>query len=123
MMKLFTGFITWVLKYYFRNLLTIERQCLHSSVIVFQSPLCNTSFGNKLDPIPTQVAPALNHADRFSSVGSTPPVTMIFDHGIGPFMFFMNEGPPTLPPGNTFTISAPNSWAKPISVGVAHPGE
>ena len=45
--------------------------------------------------MPTQVTPALIHAVRFSSVGSTAPVTINIVQGIGPVMFLTKEGPPT----------------------------
>ena len=50
--------------------------------------------------MPTTVTPALNHAERFSSVGSTAPVAIIIDQGIGANTFFTNDGPPTFPAGN-----------------------
>src|SRR5690554_5484928 len=100
-----------------------EMQSRHSSVIFPHSRLARTSLGKRFEPMPTQVTPALNQADRLSSLGETPPVTMIFDHGIGPLIFFTKDGPPTSPPGKSFTISAPSSWAYPISVVVAQPGE
>ena len=90
--------------------------------IASQLPAAIISFGNSLEPMPTQVTPALNQADRFSSVGSTAPVAMIIDQGIGALMFFTNDGPPTFPAGKILHRSQPTSWAKPISETEPHPG-
>ena len=100
----------------------ISNALTQRSVIAFQSFAAIASFGNSLEPIPTQVTPALNQPDRFSSVGSTAPVAMISDQGIGAFIFFTKEGPPTFPAGNTLHRSHPTSWAKPISETEPHPG-
>ena len=55
----------------------------------------NSFFTNNCEPRPTQYAPAEIHCEIFSLVGNTPPVGIIFDHGIGPFTALMNSGPPT----------------------------
>ena len=80
------------------------------------------SAGKRFEPIPTHVTPALTHAERFSSVGSTAPVTISIDQGIGAFTFFTNDGPPTFPAGNTLQRSQPTSCANPISDTDPHPG-
>ena len=90
--------------------------------ILPQSSAAITSFGKSLEPIPTQKTPALNQAERFSSVGSTAPVTIICAQGSGAFTFLTKDGPPTFPAGKTFTRSQPASWALPISVTEPHPG-
>ena len=84
----------------------ISNASLHSRVIEPQSPALIISLGNKLLPIPTQVAPALNQLDKFSSDGFTPPVTRIFVHGIGAFTPFTKAGPKTSP-GKTLHTSQP----------------
>ena len=61
----------------------IDKASRHKSVMDCQSFPAIASLGKSLDPIPTQVTPALNPADRFSSVGSTAPVAMIRVHGMG----------------------------------------
>src|SRR3546814_10008616 len=86
-----------------------------------QSLLRISSFGKRLDPMPTQVAPALNHFARFSAVGSTPPVTMMLVQGMGPLIALMKPGPNTLA-GKSLTTSAPSSSASDISVMVEAPG-
>src|SRR5574344_2272677 len=100
----------------------MPRENWHNSLILFQSPAATTSLGNSLLPIPTQHAPAFTQAERFSSVGSTAPVTMNCVQGSGAFTFLMNDGPPTLPAGNTLQISQPDSCAVPISVTLPQPG-
>ena len=100
----------------------IDKALRHKSVMDCQSFPAIASLGKSLDPIPTQVTPALNQADRFSSVGSTAPVAMIRVHGMGAFMFLTNEGPPTFPAGNILQRSQPVSWAKPISDTEPQPG-
>src|SRR6056297_3553364 len=87
-----------------------------------KSPFSIMSFGNSLDPIPTQVTPALNQFSRFSRVVSTPPVGMMLVHGHGPLTPLTNEAPPTSEAGNIFTNSAPNSSAFPISDTEPQPG-
>src|SRR3546814_1418619 len=76
----------------------------------WSSDVCSSdlSFGKRLDPMPTQVAPALNHFARFSAVGSTPPVTMMLVQGMGPLIALMKPGPNTLA-GKSLTTSAPSS--------------
>ena len=64
----------------------------HKSVMACHSPLAIASLGKSFEPMPTQVTPALNQAVRFSSVGSTAPVAMISDQGIGAFIFFHEGG-------------------------------
>src|SRR5205085_8318109 len=76
----------------------------------------------RLLPMPQATMPAPYHLRRDSSVGSTPPVGMMRVHGMGPSTFLTNSGPPTDEPGNTFTISQPNSCASPISVAEPQPG-
>ena len=95
---------------------------LQRAVMAFQSLAAMASLGNRLEPIPTQVTPALNQADKFSSVGSTAPVAIIIDHGIGALIFLTKEGPPTFPAGNTLHKSHPTSCANPISETDPHPG-
>ena len=73
--------------------LTYARASLHLSVTYCQSSALTLSAGKSLEPMPTQYTPALNHAVRFSSVGATPPVTMIFDHGMGALRFLTMAGP------------------------------
>ena len=92
------------------------------AVIASQSPASMLCLGKSFEPIPTTVTPALNHAVRFSSVGSTAPVAIIIDHGIGAFTFFTNDGPPTSPAGNIFTKSHPAACAVLISVTLPQPG-
>src|SRR5574344_2597357 len=94
----------------------------HKSVMACHSPLAIASLGKSFEPMPTQVTPALNQAVRFSSVGSTAPVAMISDQGIGAFIFFTKEGPPTLPAGKILQRSQPASCAKPISETEPQPG-
>ncbi|MBA7688206.1 hypothetical protein ES703_96685 [subsurface metagenome] len=62
------------------------------------------------------VSPALNHAVRFSSVGSTPPVGIILVQGQGPLTAATNFCPPTCSPGKIFITSAPSSSAFDISL-------
>jgi hypothetical protein len=47
---------------------------------------------------------------------------MIRLQGRGPRAALIKSGPPTLPPGNTFTISAPHSSAAAISLTLPQPG-
>src|ERR1035437_8029480 len=81
------------------------------------------SLVRSCDPIPIQVTPALNQAERFSSDVSTPPVGIILDQGNGPLTASTNFGPPTCDPGKILTTSAPSSSAYPISVTEPHPGD
>jgi len=46
-----------------------------------------------LEPIPTQVTPALNHDSRLLLSVETPPVGIIFVQGQGPFMAFTKSAP------------------------------
>ena len=57
---------------HFLNFLIIARASAHLLVIADQSLAFIISAGNKFDPIPTHVTPALTQAERFSSVGSLP---------------------------------------------------
>src|ERR1700742_4353744 len=77
----------------------------------------------RFDPMPAATIPAPNHSRKEASVASTPPVGMILVQGMGPSTAFTNDGPPTLSPGKTFTISQPSSWASLISVAEPQPGE
>src|SRR5690554_7150029 len=88
-----------------------------------KSPFSRSSLGKRLEPIPTQVTPALNQPLRLASEVSTPPVGIMFVQGIGPLTAFTKEGPPISDPGNNFTISAPNSCALLISEIVPQPGD
>ena len=95
---------------------------LQSLVIAAQSCDAIDSLGKRLLPIPTHVTPALNHPSRFSLVGLTPPVTMIWLQGIGARRPLTNAGPRTSP-GNTLQRSQPSSCALPTSDTVPHPGQ
>ena len=79
----------------------------HLAVIAAQSPAATVSLGKSLEPIPTQRTPALIQGVRFSSVGYTAPVTMMLLQRKGAITFLTNEGPPTLPAGNTLVTSQP----------------
>src|ERR1700750_958999 len=79
------------------------------------------SFENNCDPIPTQVAPARNHAPRLSRVGSTPPVIIKTRSGTTGIIDLTNSGPKT-EPGNILITPAPFSFAVTASVNVAQPG-
>ena len=79
--------------HYFFTVLMKSMQSRQRLVIYAQSPAATLSFGKSLEPIPTQKAPALNHCSRFSCVGATPPVTMIFDQRIGAMISLTNLGP------------------------------
>ena len=85
-----------------------SRHSLHLSVTYCQSSALTLSDGNSFDPIPTQKTPALNHDVRLASSGATPPVTIIFDQGIGAMRPLMRFGP-TTSPGKTFVKSQPLS--------------
>ena len=91
------------------------------SVIFSQLLEAMASGGNRLDPIPTHVAPASNQAFRFASSGLTPPVTITCDHGIGALSALTKPGPSTSP-GKTLQISQPNSCAYPTSDTDPQPG-
>ena len=100
----------------------MDRESRQIWEMVSQSPFSMHSLGNNLDPIPTQVIPDLNQADRFPLVGSTAPVAISKHHGIGAFMLLTKEGPPTFPAGNILQRSQPASCANPISETDSHPG-
>lgn len=106
---------------YFLASAMYSKASVHFLVTYPQSSAATLSFGNNLDPIPTQNAPAPNHPVRFSRVGSTPPVTINLDQGIGAIKPFTKFGPYTSP-GNILQRSQPASCAKPTSETEPHPG-
>src|SRR5574344_2153597 len=99
-----------------------SKHSLHLLVMYAQSPSATLSLGKSLEPLPTQKTPASNHFFRLSASGATPPVTMIFDQGIGAIKPLMRLAP-TTSPGKTLVKSQPTSCALPISDGVRQPGQ
>src|SRR4051794_21489236 len=65
--------------------------------------------------------PAVNHAERFSCVVSTPPVGMKSIPGNTSLTALTKAAPNTLP-GKSLTILTPSDSARIISVGVIQPG-
>ena len=72
------------------------------SVTFAQSFVAKTSFGTNCEPIPTAVVPAPNHSFRLSSVGETPPVTIICASGIGPLLRALTNPAPKTSPGKIY---------------------
>ena len=108
---------------YERASLIYPRASAHLSVIACQFRATITSLGKSLEPIPTQSTPLLIHSVRLSLSGDTAPVTITLLQRNGPRIFLTNEGPPTLPAGNTLVTSQPAAWALLISDTEPHPGE
>src|SRR5690554_7939502 len=108
---------------YFLTLLMVVISSLTLAVRLAKSPLSRSSLGKRLEPIPTQVTPALNQPLRLASEVSTPPVGMMLVQGMGPLTAFTKEGPPISDAGKSFTTSAPSSWALLISEMVPQPGD
>ena len=106
---------------YFIKLRATSIASAQMRLIALQSFAAINSFGKRQLPIPTAKAPALNHDDRFSAVGSTPPVTIILLQGIGAIKPLINFGPSTSP-GKTLHRSQPISCAIPTSVIEPQPG-
>ena len=93
------------------------------SSMAFQSLALIASAVMSLLPMPIAATPAFTHLPIDSGVGSTPPVGMRLDQGMGPSTDATNFGPPTSSPGKTLHISQPSSSACEISETLPQPGE
>src|SRR5688572_22381360 len=95
-----------------------SRVCCSSSFHFFSLTIAALK---SCEPIPTQCTPDLNHAERFFSLGSTPPVGISLICGTTGLTADTNPGPST-DPGKSLISGAPLSCAVTISVNVPHPG-